>query len=131
MFNKIAVIGLGNSLRRDDGIGVIILESLLNHYKRADINYLNFGSASFDLIHRLQDYDRALLIDGISAGLAAGQLKIFTPDEVSHAADGGVVSSHELSNRDWRDIIRKYWWSPLLWFRARYKTFKRNRQKII
>lgn len=97
MFKKIAVIGLGNTLRRDDGIGVIILESLLNHYKRADINYLNFGSASFDLIHRLQDYDRALLIDGISAGLAAGQLKIFTPDEVSHAADGGVVSSHELS----------------------------------
>jgi len=104
---KIAVIGIGNTLRRDDGIGVIILESLLNDYKRANIDYLNFGIASFGLIHRLQDYDLVLLIDGISAGLTAGQLKIFVLDEVSFAKDDGVISSHELNLKDIFKLTRK------------------------
>ncbi len=87
MFKRIAVIGLGNSLRRDDGIGIIILECLLNHYKQQGIDYLNFGIASFDLMHRLQDYDLALLIDGISAGLPAGELKIFDLKGISSSKE--------------------------------------------
>jgi hydrogenase maturation protease len=97
---KIAVIGLGNSLRRDDGIGVIILESLLNNYKRPDIDYLNFGIASFDLIHRLQDYDTALLIDGINAELPVGELKIFGLEQASFTNGDNAISSHELNLKD-------------------------------
>jgi len=97
---KIAVIGLGNSLRRDDGIGVTILESLLNDYKRPGIDYLNFGVASFDLVHRLGNYDAALLIDGISSGLPAGELKIFSLDEASFVKEDSAVSSHELNLKD-------------------------------
>ena len=108
MFKRIAVIGLGNSLRRDDGIGVVILESLLNNckegllnnYKHQTIDYLNFGIASFDLIHRLQDYDAALLIDGIAAGLTAGELKIFDSGDISLLKEDSVISSHELNLKD-------------------------------
>ncbi len=101
--NKIAVIGLGNTLRRDDGIGIIILESLLNHYKHEAIDYLNFGIASFDLIHRLQNYNVALLIDGIAAGLPAGELRIFGLEEAFFIERDGqevMVSSHELNLKD-------------------------------
>ena len=100
MSNKIAVIGLGNSLRRDDGIGIIILESLLNNYKREGIDYLNFGSASFDLAHRLQDYDKALLIDGINAGMPSGGLKIFDLEQASFTEKDNLISSHELNLKD-------------------------------
>ncbi|MDP2043594.1 MAG: hydrogenase maturation protease [Candidatus Omnitrophota bacterium] len=98
--SKIAVIGLGNSLRRDDGIGIIILESLLNNYKREGIDYLNFGSASFDLMHRLQNYDKALLIDGINAGLPLGELKIFDLGQASFTEKDNLISSHELNLKD-------------------------------
>lgn len=100
MSNKIAVIGLGNSLRRDDGIGIIILESLLNNYKRPGIDYLNFGSASFDLMHRLQNYDKALLIDGINAGMPSGAAKIFDLEQVSFTQKNNLISSHELNLKD-------------------------------
>jgi len=98
--NKIAVIGLGNSLRRDDGIGVIILETLLNSYQRSNIDYLNFGLASFDLVHRLENYDRVLLIDGINADLPIGSLKIFDLGQVSFAELDQPISSHELNLKD-------------------------------
>ena len=103
MFKRIAIIGLGNSLRRDDGIGVIILESLLNNCKHQAIDYFNFGIASFDLMHRLQDYDVALLIDGIAAGLLAGELKIFDLEEAAFSKEDSpktMVSSHELNLKD-------------------------------
>jgi len=97
---KIAVIGLGNSLRRDDGIGVIILGCLLNHYPRPGIDYLDFGIASFDLIHRLRDYDTVLLIDGINAGLPIGELKIFDLEQASFTNKDNALSSHELNLKD-------------------------------
>lgn len=100
MPNKIAVIGLGNSLRRDDGIGIVILESLLNNYKQSGVDYLNFGISSFDLIHRLQDYNLVLLIDGISASLPAGELKIFALKEAFFIDKKNPVSSHELKLKD-------------------------------
>ena len=100
MSKKIAVIGIGNTLRRDDGIGIAILESLLKFYKRESVDYLNFGIASFDLLHRIQNYNTILLIDSMNANLAAGELKIFELGKVDYELNGRPISTHELSLKD-------------------------------
>ncbi len=105
MSKKKAVIGLGNTLRRDDGIGIFVLESLGDSYKKEGIDYLNFGIASFDLLHRIRDYDTALLIDGINAGLPAGELKIFELDKIEYDLKSSISSSHEI---DLKSIIELY-----------------------
>jgi hydrogenase maturation protease len=97
---KIAVIGIGNTLRRDDGIGIVILESLLKFYKREEVDYLNFGIASFDLIHRMQNYNAVLLIDGVRAGLSAGEVKIFELQDIEYNPDKISTSTHELNLKD-------------------------------
>ncbi len=97
MPRKSAVIGIGNTLRRDDGIGIIILESLLKFYKRQDLDYFNFENASFDLPHSMQTYDAVLLIDGINAGLAAGELLISELKDIEHILDNSATSTHELN----------------------------------
>jgi len=94
---KIAVIGFGNTLRRDDGIGIIILEYLLKFYQRKGIDYLNFGSASFDLLHRLKTYNAVLLIDGINAGFGPGELRINALKDIEYKLDNFVTSTHELN----------------------------------
>lgn len=100
MSKKIAVIGIGNTLRRDDGIGIAILESLLKFHKREGVDYLNFGIASFDLLHRIQNYNTILLIDSMNANLAAGELKIFELGKVDYELNGRPTSTHELSLKD-------------------------------
>ncbi|MFH1440496.1 MAG: hydrogenase maturation protease [Candidatus Omnitrophota bacterium] len=105
--SSIAVIGLGNTLRRDDGIGIIILESLLKFYPRPDIDYLDFGIASFDLIHRMQEYDKVLLIDGINAGLEEAQLKIFKLEDIEYTIDGPVISTHEINLKGIFELYKK------------------------
>jgi hydrogenase maturation protease len=94
---RIAVIGIGNTLRRDDGIGIIVLESLLNFYKRTDIDYFNFGSASFDLLHRIKTYDAVLLIDGVDAGLNIGELRISKLEDMDYKLKKAASSTHELN----------------------------------
>ena len=75
----------------------MILESLLNFYKKKGVDYLNFGSASFDLLHRLKAYDKALLIDGVDAGLGTGELLISELKELEYKLDNFVTSTHELN----------------------------------
>ena len=94
---RLAVIGIGNPLRRDDGIGVIVLGSLLKFYKRKGIDYFDFTATSFDLLHRIKVYNEVLLIDGISAGLSVGELLISDLKDIEHKLDNFIISTHELN----------------------------------
>lgn len=107
MSKKIAVIGLGNTLRRDDGIGIAVLESLLTSYKREGIDYLNFGIASFDLLHKIKDYRAVLLIDAIDAGLACAELRLFALDKIEYNLKNPPTSSHELDLRTIFELYKK------------------------
>ncbi|MCX5681668.1 MAG: glycosyltransferase [Candidatus Omnitrophica bacterium] len=40
------------------------------------------------------------------------------------------IENHLLSRDDKKEINKKYWWNPVKWFKVRYKTFKRMKQKI-
>lgn len=94
---KIGVIGLGNTLRRDDGIGIVILESLLQFYKKEGVDYFNFGTASFDLINRMRDYDAVLLIDAINISLPLGEVSFFELKDVEYNVKESPISTHELN----------------------------------
>ena len=106
MSKKIAVVGIGNLLRRDDGIGIIVLESLFEFYKRKDIDYFNFNSASFDLLYRIKSYDVVLLIDGINAGLDVGKLVISELKDIEYKIDNSVTSTHEFNLKDIYDLSK-------------------------
>ncbi len=98
--NDIAIIGLGNTLRRDDGIGIHLLAILEDRLKEANVKFLNFGIASFGLINYITDFKKVLLIDAMDAGLEPASLKIFRPNEASYQIKDNKLSSHELSLPD-------------------------------
>lgn len=106
--NKIAVIGLGNTLRKDDGIGIIVLEALLKSPTHPRIDYLNFGIASFDLIHRLEGYATVLLIDGISASLKPGELRISEIEKIDYDLKDTVSSTHEFNLKNLFELCKKF-----------------------
>lgn len=108
MFKKIAVIGLGNALRRDDGVGIAILRTIVNSYKQPNLDYFDFGIASFDLIHRLQEYDLVFLIDGINASLVPGELRIFELKDVEYNSKIPPISTHELGLRSLFELYKKF-----------------------
>jgi len=105
--NKKAVIGIGNTLRKDDGVGIVVLESLIRSHKKNGIDYFDLGSASFDLINRIQNYDAVLIIDAIKAELPVGELKIFELNSVNYPANISPGSTHDLDLRNVFEICKK------------------------
>lgn len=41
-----------------------------------------------------------------------------------------IIKQHPLSQKDLEDINRKFWWQPLKWFKVRFKTGRRVKEKI-
>lgn len=95
-FKDLAIIGLGNTLRRDDGVGIHVLALLQETLKSKKIAFLNFGIASFGLINYMKEFKKVLLLDAIDAGLPPADLKIFKFHEASFLVREKKVSSHEL-----------------------------------
>jgi hydrogenase maturation protease len=96
----LAIIGLGNTLRRDDGVGIHILALLQKPLKSKKIVFFNFGIASLGLINYITEFKKVLLLDAIDAGLPPADLKIFKFHEASFLVKEKKFSSHELSLGD-------------------------------
>ncbi|MFA5072330.1 MAG: hydrogenase maturation protease [Nitrospirota bacterium] len=98
--SKIAILGLGNTARRDDGIGIHILTRLKQQLKRRDIVFFEFGIAGLDIINYINEYPKVFLIDAIDADLTPGTLKIFKLNEATYQAKERKLSSHEFTLND-------------------------------
>ncbi len=104
--DRLAIIGLGNTLRRDDGIGIHVLALLQEKLKNQNISLLNFGIASYGLVNDINNFNKVLLIDAIDADLKPATLRIFKLDEASYQTREKKVSSHELSLGDLLNLYK-------------------------
>ena len=94
---KSAIFCVGNPLRRDDGIGIKIfncLKIIPSVLEKADL--FDFGSFSVDIVFKLSRYKKALIVDGINAGLKPGELRIFALKDLKTADYEPVSCTHGL-----------------------------------
>ena len=70
---KILVLGLGNTLLQDDGLGVRAVERLMAEYDLPDeVEVLDGGVMGLDLLSRLEGVTALLIVDAVRAGLPPG-----------------------------------------------------------
>jgi hydrogenase maturation protease len=84
---KTIVIGIGNTLLTDDGVGVYVARELALKMKdRPDITVIESFNAGLELIEKLTGYDRAILIDSIfSEKEKPGQVLRYTDKDFRNA----------------------------------------------
>jgi hydrogenase maturation protease len=71
------VIGLGNPLMADDGMGLAALERLRAEWRLpADVELVDGGTWGMNLLPIIEDAGRVLLLDAIHAGDAPGTLHL-------------------------------------------------------
>jgi len=80
MTNKLLVVGVGNALRGDDGIGPKLVEWLKG--KVMGIDYLTVTDL-FSLLDVFPNYQQVVIIDAVNMNASAGTVKLFTPQEGS------------------------------------------------
>jgi hydrogenase maturation protease len=89
------VIGLGNVLMRDEGVGVHVVRRLAGRASRyPGVEFLDAGTSAMRVLHALAGRRRAVVVDCAYMGAAPGEVRRFTPDEARSVKRLGGVSAH-------------------------------------
>lgn len=80
MSNETLILGLGNPLRGDDGLGPAVIAWLQEHGLPTGVVAVDGGTAGLELVLTLMGYQRALIVDAAEVGRAPGEWIRFTPD---------------------------------------------------
>lgn len=96
---KIGIIGLGNLLRQDDGIGINLIEKLIrkkNSFAK-NIEFIDGGIGGISLVHLFAKFDIVLLIDAIDFNGKPGDFKFFKIDDKVYSDKNTNFTTHEVN----------------------------------
>ncbi|MBT0664068.1 HyaD/HybD family hydrogenase maturation endopeptidase [Geobacter pelophilus] len=94
------VLGLGNLVMSDDGVGVRVVNHLADWYRFPDdVVLLDGGTLGLDILPRLEGIDRLLVVDAVDNGKSPGDLVRLVGDEVPVALST-KLSPHQMGLKD-------------------------------
>ena len=95
------VLGLGNILLGDEGLGVRVVERLLEQYEFPEgVRVMDGGTLGLDLLPYVEEASRLLVIDAVQAGKPPGTLVRLEGHEVPVFLDASKVSPHQEGLQD-------------------------------
>ena len=93
--SPILVLGIGNILLRDEGVGVRVIERMQGMPLPDDVELVDGGTAGADLLDVLAERRKVIVIDAVQAEAEPGTVLRFTADELVQP-EGVGMSLHEL-----------------------------------
>jgi len=105
MRKKIGIIGLGNPLRRDDGVGLLLLQRLQTQKNNLpkNIKYIEGGTSGMNLLHLLAQFDTIILIDTVDFKGKPGDTRVFSLKDIRSLKKPAILSTHD---SDFLNILR-------------------------
>lgn len=95
MDGRTLIIGLGNPLRCDDGLGARAVELILQRELPPGVEVQDGGTPGWGLVSCMQGWSRVIVIDAAHMGLAPGVWRRFQMEDVDLVAGQGSLSLHE------------------------------------
>jgi len=81
--NKTLVLGIGNPLMQDDGVGVYVVQQLkANHPDYPQVEFLDGGTLSFSLIGEIESVTNLIVIDAAQFSAEPGTVRTFLGEEM-------------------------------------------------
>jgi hydrogenase maturation protease len=95
--SKVAVIGMGNLLLKDEGVGIHVIRALQDkspEYK-GDVMIIDGGTCP-DILYLLPErVEKLIIVDAVKGGGEPGSIYRFTPDDIEFRR-GTITSVHQL-----------------------------------
>lgn len=96
----VLVLGIGNLIMTDDGIGVRVVQQLAKRYRIPEgVALLEGGTLGLNLLPELEGVKRLLVVDALETGKQPGTLQRLEGDEIPLSFETRY-SPHELGLRD-------------------------------
>ncbi len=66
MTKKTAVLGFGNPVRADDGVGIYVIDQLKKQLgTQENLSIFDMGTSAFEVLFKLKGHDRIILVDAV------------------------------------------------------------------
>ncbi len=101
--NKTLVLGLGNIIMGDEGVGVHVVRALEKHALPANVECLDGGTGGFVLLEPLQSANRVILIDAAADGNPLGTVTRTTPKFSRDYPP--TLTAHDIGVKDLLDVF--------------------------
>lgn len=95
---KILVLGVGNVLMGDEGVGVHAIKELEKRSWPENVHFLDGGTGGFHLLEYLQHYKKIIMIDATMDGQPPGTLRLIKPKFSSDFPK--ALSAHDIGLKD-------------------------------
>jgi hydrogenase maturation protease len=99
---KTLILGLGNILLKDEGIGVRVAEKIQEMALPPDVEVMDGGTMSLDLLYSIEGREKVIAIDAVKAGGAPGTMYRFTDKDLA-AKKGFLRTAHSV---DFSDVLK-------------------------
>jgi hydrogenase maturation protease len=93
---KTVILGIGNLLLCDEGVGVHVANELLNMDLPPYVSVVEGGTDGFRLLNIITDADRLIIVDTVRGGASPGSIYRFDIDEVRSCPSGFRTSVHQV-----------------------------------
>ena len=91
----IKVIGCGNILRRDDGIGIYVIDELRKYSLPEEVELVDAGTLGIDILPYLEGARKVILVDAVKSQNKPGIIHRIIGDEI-YDDSLSFISSHEM-----------------------------------
>jgi hydrogenase maturation protease len=100
------ILGIGNTLFRDEGVGVEVIRRLEGAGDLRDVNLIDGGTLSFTLAPAIADSPRLIVVDAAILNAPPGSVHVFEGEAMDQQLSGKGKSVHEVSLMDLMDMAR-------------------------
>lgn len=104
---RVLVMGIGNSLLADDGVGVRVIRRLQEDGPPADAELVDGGTLNFTLLPYLEGAAALIVVDAAEMGAAPGAMRVFEGEDMDRIVNAGRRNSvHEAGLADILSMAR-------------------------
>lgn len=101
------ILGIGNTLLADEGLGIHLLEYLRQHHPGLPgVTYLDGGTLSFTLAPLIEDCTNLIVLDAAQLQADPGTIRLLTGEDMDRFIGQGQRSVHEVGLVDLMSIAR-------------------------
>jgi hydrogenase maturation protease len=113
MVKQILILGIGNLLMGDEGVGVHVVRYLEMHAKPEQADILDGGTGGFTLLGYFQQYPKIILVDATIDGQKAGNISLLKPKFSSDYPP--TLTAHDIGLKDLLDALYLTDHQPEIW----------------
>jgi hydrogenase maturation protease len=106
MTRSTLILGLGNTLLRDEAVGSEVIRRLEAAGDLPGTVFVDGGTLSFTLAGPIADSPRLIVVDAAVMGAAAGTVQVFEGEAMDRQLSRKGKSVHEVSLQDLMDMAR-------------------------